>query len=142
MDYLGAEGDSRFPSPRRLRSVIATLVDLALFAALTISVIMLQMFVFGLQNSPAMLVVYACLLVAAFIQYFLLPAWAGGTVGQLICGLTLVRCRDAARPRIRDITRAMGKSSARLRVRGIHALAPHLVVVRRCDLARAAVLTR
>lgn len=132
--YLGAEDDPRFSSPRRLRSAIATIIDLTLILALTSAVIW-QLVVHDVRSQPVMLGSYSLLLLLVFALYYLLPSRVGATLGQLICGLTLVRCRDAGRPRIRDIARAtLRNSTGPLRIRGIHALAPHLVVVRRRDL--------
>lgn len=90
-----------------------------------------------LDSGPAeTLIGYPILLFLVFAQFFLLPSIAGASIGQLLCGLTVVRCADATRPRIRDIARAMIRHPKHpFRIRGIHTLAPHLVVVRTRDLA-------
>ncbi|SNY87124.1 RDD family protein [Nocardia amikacinitolerans] len=134
-EYLGAEGDPWFPSPRRLRSIVANVADLLLILVAVAGVMWLLFGVFGLGSTVVMFGGYAAILFLAFAQYFLLPSIVGASVGQLICGLTTVRCGDAARPRIRDIARAIvRRPTMPFRIRGIHALAPHLVVVRRRDL--------
>ncbi|MFF0532069.1 hypothetical protein ACFYT3_27270 [Nocardia amikacinitolerans] len=134
-EYLGAEGDPWFPSPRRLRSVVANVADLLLILVAVAGVMWLLIGELGLGSTVVMFGGYAAILFLVFAQYFLLPSLVGASVGQLTCGLTTVRCSDAARPRIRDIARAIvRRPTMPFRIRGIHALAPHLVVVRRRDL--------
>ncbi|QLY28972.1 RDD family protein [Nocardia huaxiensis] len=135
VDYLGAEGDPRFPSPRRLRSLLAGITDLILIFGIVAAALWGLINRSGPDQTPSIFSAYALLLLLAFVQYFLLPSLLGASLGQLMCGLTLIRCTDASRPTLRDIARATLRNSTRaFRIRGIHALAPHLVVVRRRDL--------
>ncbi|MEV0029311.1 hypothetical protein [Nocardia sp. NPDC050793] len=134
-EYLGAEGDPWFPSPRRLRSIVANIADLMLILVAAAGVIWLLITVYSLGSNVVMFGGYPFILFLVFAQYFLLPSIIGASIGQLICGLTIVRCSDAARPRIRDIARAIVRHpTIPFRIRGIHTLAPHLVVVRGRDL--------
>ncbi|MEV0296950.1 hypothetical protein [Nocardia sp. NPDC050710] len=134
-EYLGAEGDPWFPSPRRLRSIVANIADLMLILVATAGVVQLLITVYGLGSNVVIFGGFPAILFLTFAQYFLLPSIIGASIGQLVCGLTIVRCSDAARPRIRDIARAIVRHpTIPFRIRGIHTLAPHLVVVRRRDL--------
>lgn len=130
--YLGDPADSRFPSTRRLRSVLAALIDFTVLCAVAAGVTWAQVVLGGPSQAP---LAYIAVPVVAFVMFFLLPSWVGGSPGQVVCGLAVIRCRDAGRARVRDTGRAIARHrGSPFRIRGIHSLAPYLVVVRRRDL--------
>ncbi|WP_157762108.1 RDD family protein [Nocardia yamanashiensis] len=113
--------------------MVATIADIVLIFAIDVAVMWCLMFTPGLNRGLPVLGGYLLLLLLSFAQYFVLPSLIGASLGQLVCGLTLIRCADGSRPNIRDIARAVLRQRG-VRFRGIHTLAPHLVVVRRRDL--------
>ncbi|MCP2274637.1 hypothetical protein [Nocardia amikacinitolerans] len=120
--HHGDEGDTRYPSPRKLRSLGATLIDFVLqFGSIVAMAVLLVVEVPGTFR-------YSVLLIPAVVvggNRILLPKWVHASVGELIFGLVEIRGSDGAWPGWHDLWR--GHVSVRNGV-------PNLVNVRRCDV--------
>ncbi|GGL44449.1 hypothetical protein [Nocardia jinanensis] len=121
--YHGSDGDTRYPSPRSLRSMGAALIDLVLLVgpilALSVLVVVVEMprtYSYSLLPIP---------LVIIGGNRILLRKWVHASVGELIFGLVEIRGRDGAWPGWGDLLsgRAAGRDGV-----------PNIVSVRRCDI--------
>ncbi|TLF72845.1 hypothetical protein [Nocardia cyriacigeorgica] len=122
----GEEGDTRYPSPRNLRSLGAGLIDFVLqFGSIIGMVALLALVVHS--STPYK---YALVLIPIVVlggNRILLPKWVHGSVGELLFGLVEIRGSDGAWPGWRDL---WGQGNGRDGV-------PNLVRVRRCDVRGA-----
>ncbi|MCP2289877.1 hypothetical protein ACFYT3_20760 [Nocardia amikacinitolerans] len=120
--HHGDEGDTRYPSPRKLRSLGATLIDFVLqFGSIVAMAVLLVVEVPGTFR-------YSVLLIPVVVvggNRILLPKWVHASVGELIFGLVEIRGSDGAWPGWRDLWRGHGAGRDGL---------PNLVNVRRCDV--------
>ncbi|MEV0364235.1 hypothetical protein [Nocardia fusca] len=121
--YHGSDGDKRYPSPRKLRSMGAVLIDLVLLfgPAFALGVLMVAVEM-PRTNSYVLLPIPLAIIVGNWI---LLRKWVHATVGELIFGLVAIRGRDGAWPGWSELLsgRAPG-----------HDGVPNIVRVRRCDI--------
>ncbi|MEV0031047.1 hypothetical protein [Nocardia sp. NPDC050793] len=121
--YHGEEGDTRYPSPRKLRSLGATLIDFVLqFGSIVAMGLPLVMVEIPRPYSYSVLLIPVVVLGGNRI---LLPKWVHASVGELIFGLVEIRGSDGAWPGWRDLRRGHGNGRDGL---------PNLVNVRRCDV--------
>ncbi|TQM25914.1 hypothetical protein [Nocardia bhagyanarayanae] len=121
--YRGDEGDTRYPSPRKLRSLGATLVDFVLQSGSIVAMGLLLLVVEIPRPYN-----YSVLLLPAVVlggNRILLPKWVHASVGELIFGLVEIRGSDGAWPGWRDLLRGHGRGRDG---------SPSLVNVRRCDV--------
>ncbi|WP_327149708.1 hypothetical protein [Nocardia sp. NBC_01329] len=121
--YHGSDGDTRYPSPRKLRSVGAASIDLVLlvgsilvFGVLELVVEMPEAYSYALLPIPLAIIGG---------NRILLRKWVHASVGGLIFGLVEIRGRDGAWPGWGDLLsgRAVGRNGV-----------PNIVSVRRCDI--------
>ncbi|MFD4405739.1 hypothetical protein ACFWPH_23575 [Nocardia sp. NPDC058499] len=127
--HHGTDGDTRYPSPRDLRSTFAALVDFVLqfgsfFAALAVLLILVAKLGFSpAVGSTAMLIP----VVVIVGNRILLPKTVHSSIGELIFGLVEIRGSDGAWPGWRDLLSGHGQGRD-----GV----PNIVAVRRCDVRR------
>lgn len=133
--YHGAEGDARYPSPRRLRNALANTVDAAIMLGLMVgSAVLVVVYTRLLLDHPWGIAVFGIVLfVLNLLNLIVAPSLLGGSIGQLLTGLVQIRGADGARPGIRELGSAYFKNRAVFRVGGVHVEAPEFVVVRRQD---------
>lgn len=137
--YHGADGDTRYPSPRRLRNAIAHTIDIVVMVALLVGIAgYLVLRTRLLTDHPWSIAVVALVMFTANLtNLVLLPSRAGGSIGQLLTGLARIRGADGTRPTISENGRAYFRGREVFRVGGVHAEAPEFVVVRRQDTVAA-----
>lgn len=130
--YHGDEGDTRYPSPRGLRSLGAISIDLVLMIGSALVPILTVM---ALQAKTDIEIPRAfgsvLMLIPVFVivgNMFLLRKWVHASVGKLVFGLVEIRGSDGGWPGWRDIL--WGEKRDREGV-------PNIVRVRRCDVRRA-----
>lgn len=140
-EYHGAEGDPRYPSPRRLRNAVANVADIVLPYGVLIAAFVGVVLLIGHEwildmddQAPAMLVSMIFLLVMLVANAIVLPAVVGATVGQLLTGLAWIRGTDGIRPSVRDMGRATLRHRTVFRLGGVQQCAPLIVAVRRRDI--------
>ncbi|MGW6424062.1 hypothetical protein ACWF82_15400 [Nocardia sp. NPDC055053] len=140
-EYYGAEGDPRYPSPRRLRNAVANVADLVLPYGVLIAAFLGVVLLVGHErildmddHTPVMLVCTIFVLVMVVADAIVLPAVVGATVGQLLTGLAWIRGTDGSKPSARDMRRATLRHRTVFRLGGVQQCAPLIVVVRRCDI--------
>jgi len=103
-DY-GRWGDPRYPSPRRLRSVCAFVVDLALTVAAMAGTDYAVLH--GLKTPIFPL--FVILLVGAavsFVNRVLIQAAFTTSIGKVLFGLRVVRRSDGGRPKFAELAKA------------------------------------
>ncbi|MET8779909.1 hypothetical protein ABZV58_33395 [Nocardia sp. NPDC004654] len=120
--YHGEEGDTRYPSTRKLRSLGATLIDFVLQFGSIVAVPLLLMLEIPKPYSYSVLLIPIVVLGGNRI---LLPKWVRASVGESIFGLVEIRGSDGGYPGWRDLWRGHGNGRDGL---------PNLVNVRRCDI--------
>lgn len=132
MTYHGAEGDPRYPSPRKLRNALAGLVDLILaFGALAAATVPVALT--STRTDPwIFLPGFAAIIGTVLVNTVLLPSWTGGSLGRITFGLVTIRGADGGRPRLRELARSAFRRNG-VFFYGIQSDAPHLVIVRRHD---------
>ncbi|MEU4315706.1 hypothetical protein [Nocardia sp. NPDC024068] len=127
--YHGAEGDTRYPSPRDLRRMASVVIDIGLvLGSLLVPILALLVLqaktTVELPRGAGSSVILMPVLVIVVNRY-LLRKWVHASLGELIFGLVEIRGRDGAWPGWRDLL--WGQVAARGNVPGI-------VCVRRCDV--------
>ncbi|MGA6208155.1 hypothetical protein ACPESR_25710 [Nocardia testacea] len=127
--YHGDDGDTRYPSPRDLRSLGAILIDLVLMIG---SVIVSPLVLLALEAKTDLEIPrffgYLMVLVPLVVivgNMFLLRKWVHASVGKMVFGLVEIRGSDGGWPGWRDIF--LGDGASRDGV-------PNIVRVRRCDV--------
>ncbi|MFF2087135.1 RDD family protein [Nocardia sp. NPDC058176] len=137
--YHGAEGDARYPSPRRLRNALANIIDgLLIFvvvAAVLVPVLLVWEDAFLDHNLLILGLTVAVLVSVLMVNSVLLPSLIGSTLGQLVTGLIWIRGADASRPGTKEMWSEYFDHRGVVRFGGVHSSAPQIVVVRRRDVA-------
>lgn len=128
-EYLGADGDPRYPSARRLRGFGAALIDYGLFLATMLAAGVAPL-VLGAPDWLLISIFLGSALVFIAVNFFLLPLWMRASIGELIFGLARIRTIDGGRPVLGDLGRSALQSN--------RAPVPHVAVVRRCDVRSGA----
>ncbi|MFD4462466.1 hypothetical protein [Nocardia sp. NPDC058480] len=141
-EYHGAEGDPRYPSPRKLRNVAANVADIVLPYVVLMVAFAAVVLLVGHEGildmddqAPVMLGSMIFLVVVLVANSTVLPSVFGATVGQFLTGLVWIRGSDGVRPSARDMVRALRLHRTIFRLGGVAQCAPLIVVVRRCDTA-------
>ncbi|MFE9789893.1 hypothetical protein ACFYO7_31425 [Nocardia salmonicida] len=140
-EYHGAEGDPRYPSPRKLRNVAANVADIVLpYGVLVVAFVAVVLLVghrgvLDMDDQAPMMFGSMILLVGLLVtNATVLPSVFGATVGQLLMGLVWIRGTDGLSPSTRDMWRAFRQHRTVFRLGGVAQCAPLIVVVRRCDI--------
>jgi hypothetical protein len=128
--YHGDKGDTRYPSPRDLRSLGAILVDLMVMigsapAPVLAATALEAKSVIEFQLAFGPVIVLMPVVVVFVGNMVLLRKWVHASVGQLVFGLVEIRGSDGSWPGWRDILWE-GKRDRD----GV----PTIVRVRRCDV--------
>lgn len=104
MDH-GVDGDRRYPSPRRLRRVTASIVDFALHGTVAIAAGLWTEQVRSLADLPGVWTLIVWIL-ASFVHRTVIQWTLGTTLGKAVCGLCLIRKEDGRRPRFDQLVKA------------------------------------
>ncbi|MGW6702034.1 RDD family protein [Nocardia sp. NPDC055049] len=139
-EYHGADGDPRYPSPRKLRNVAANLADIVLPYGVVVVAFVAVVLLVGHDwmldmddQAPVMFGSMIFLVILLVTNATVLPSVFGSTVGQLLMGLRWIRGTDGVSPSARDMWRAFRQHRIVFRLGGVAQCAPLIVVVRRCD---------